>query len=99
MARQRLSNDATYKVRAALVAAGRGGLLQTAAHVDACLRWYEALPLADRTIADMTADAFVSGDLERAHLLANLLPLAPLPAGQSRTALLQAERKKTARRQ
>jgi hypothetical protein len=95
MMAQRFSDDAADKVRAVLVVSGMVGPRQTEAYVEACVRWYDRLPHADRAIANITADAYAQGDTDRAHLLANLLPVAPLRSSNSRRALpLRAERKK-----
>lgn len=93
MVYQQFSDDAEYKVRAVLAVSGMAGRRQTEAYVEACLKWYETLPQADRAIAYMTADAVAAGDSERARHLADLLPRAPQPSGRLRTALVRARRK------
>jgi hypothetical protein len=93
MGYQQFSNDAAHKVRAVLAVSGMAGPRQTEAYVEACLKWYETLPHADRAIAYLTADAVAAGDSERAHLLADLLPRAPQQASRLRAVLDRSGRK------
>jgi hypothetical protein len=74
---KQFSSDGAHKLQAALVASRNVEVPQPKRYFDACMKWYGALPQTDRTIADIAVDAFVTGDSERAHRLANLLPAAP----------------------